>query len=217
VKLPPPGRDGWSSLRLPKVARQTVYHPVTIDGVEAVESESECSASALVLELHDFDLQATPILQWRWKIEEGLKIENERVKAGDDFAARVYVMFRFDAAHASWLERLEHTIGEKLYGEKIPGDALDYVWSSYQPAGSTWDNPFTAAAKMISLGSGRLPQWKQETADVARDYRKLFGREPPPIMGVGIMTDSDNSCQKAAATFADFQWKGQERVLSTGD
>ena len=59
---------------------------------------------------------------------------------------------------------------------------------------------------MLSLGRGPLEQWREETVDVVRDYRKSFGVAPPPILFVGIMSDSDDSCSQAAALFADFRF-----------
>lgn len=191
---------------LPKVERQTAYTPVEVDGAPALLAESACAASALAVPLDRVDLRATPHLEWRWMIKTALSIPDERVKAGDDFAARVYVMFRFDAGRASWSERLRHTLGTALYGKEVPGNAINYVWSVREPSGATWDNPFTTASKMVSLGRGALPEWKTERVDVAADYRRLFGPEPPPLMALAIMADSDNSCQRSAAWFADFRF-----------
>ncbi len=206
--LPPPGSSGWSPLVFPKVRRHTTYAAVEVDGRRAVRAESVCAASALVHALADVDLARTPRLRWQWRIERALPATDERQKAGDDFAARVYVMFRFDPAHASFAERVQHRLGTLLYGPDVPGNALTYVWSTGQPAGMRWDSPYTPSSKVTSLGAGPLPDWTPEEVDVATDYRQRFGSAPPPALALGIMTDSDDTCASAAAGFADFRFVG---------
>jgi hypothetical protein len=61
---------------------------------------------------------------------------------------------------------------------------------------------------MISLGRGPLRDWRTEEVDVVADYRARFASEPPPVQGLALMTDSDNTCSRAAAEFADFAFLG---------
>ena len=207
VLLAPPGSEAWRPLTFSSVKRGTKYRPVTIDGQQVIRADAVCSASALYLPV-DVDLDRTPRLRWRWKVARGLVAHDERVKGGDDFAARVYVMFRFDRSRASVWDRIRHDFGQRIYGNELPGNAINYVWSSREPAGSTWDNPHASASKMISLGAGRSTDWKTEEVDIVADYAAAFGESPPPVLGFALMSDSDNSCQKTTAYFADFQLDG---------
>jgi hypothetical protein len=210
VILAAPGTDGWRALEFSSIARHTRYEVTTSDGVVGVKAISNCSASALYLPTDTVDLKATPRLRWRWKIEKGIDVADERLKAGDDFAVRVYVMFQFDPAHASLWERARHALGTQLYGDLVPGHALNYVWSTHEPTGAAWDNPFSSASKMVSLGRGPLPEWTDAVVDVAGDYVKFFGHATPPVLAVALMTDSDNSCQSAIAEYADFRFVGRQ-------
>ncbi len=205
--LPAPGTDRWEPLELPNVEQRTHYTPVEVDGLRAVRSESRCSASALLLPTPDVDLVETPLLGWRWRVDRGLSIPDERVKLGDDFAARVYVLFPFEPEHSSLLARARNRLGRALYGQRVPGAALNYVWSTREPQGASWDNPFTATSKMISMGNGPHEVWKAAERDVRADFARLFGHEPPQVLGVALMSDSDNSCQEARALFADFRFR----------
>jgi hypothetical protein len=204
--LSPPGQGGWQPLKFPKIDRQTTYTVVRTGGIEALKAESDCSASAMYLPLGKVDLSSTPMLHWRWKIEKRLRVGDERTKAGDDFAARTYVMFRFDPERASFWQRAQHALGSKLYGDVIPGNTINYVWSSREPPGSKWDNPFTGASKMVSVGTGPTSGWVSQVVDVDSDYRELFGHAPPPLLALAVMTDSDNSCQAAVAYYTDFRF-----------
>jgi hypothetical protein len=104
---------------------------------------------------------------------------------------------------------MRRAVAAKLYGRDLPGRALNYVWTAHQPAGARWDNPFAEAAKMISLGRGPLPEWKEERVDLVADYESSFGTPPPAATALAVMTDADNSCQRAAAAFADFRFTGR--------
>ncbi len=205
VRLPAPGTKGWEPLTFPKVSKHTRYTPLTVDERDAVRAESRCSASALVSPLEALDLEKTPLLRWEWKVEHGLDIDDQRVKAGDDFAARVYVIFEFEPERASRWERLRRRAARAVFGVELPGNALNYVWSSREPANAAWDNPYTGRSKMISRGDGPFGAWRQEEVDVLADYRAYFG-EPPRLQAVALMTDSDDSCQEASAYFANVRF-----------
>jgi hypothetical protein len=204
------GWEHWEPLSLPRVDRATEYFVVEERGRSAMRADARCSASALAVSLHGVDLRTTPLLRWSWRVETGLEPHDERSRAGDDFAARVYVMFPFEPEHASWLERARHRVASALYGRELPGHALNYVWSSREPAGARWDNPSTDASRMIVVGSGELREWQTNEVDLLRDYRERFGREPPAPLGLAIMTDSDNTCADAAALFASFELASHE-------
>ncbi len=201
-----PGSGAWKPLTFRSVERHTHYASVVVEGRPAFRADSECAASALVVPVDTATLRETPILRWRWKVEQPLDIEDERSRDGDDFAARVYILFRFQPEKASFYERARRSVGEALYGQEIPGNALNYVWSSRIERGASWPNPFSEQARMLSLGPGTGPGWRHEQVDVVADYRAQFGADPPEPIGLAIMTDSDNSCARARALFAGFHF-----------
>src|ERR1700687_1197384 len=141
IVLNAPGTDGWRTLEFPKIRRHTTYTIVQNGDFAGVHAQADCSASAMYVPV-DADLARTPRLHWQWKIERGLDVPDERIKVGDDFAARGFVMFCFDAAHASLWQRVRHSLATKLYGDIIPGVTIDYVWSSHESAGARWKSPY---------------------------------------------------------------------------
>lgn len=211
VELPAPGSDAWQPLDFPSIERPTRYSRVQLGGVEALRAESHCGASGLVLASNQIDLDRTPILSWRWRVDVALANPRERSRAGDDFAARVYVMFEPDASRESTWQRVRRGLAGALYGRALPGSALNFVWTSGVEAGESWDNPFDANNKMIARFRGPAGDWRSEAVDVVEWYRKLFDRAPPPVMGVAVMSDSDNTCAEAVAHFADFAFRAHEQ------
>jgi hypothetical protein len=207
IVLSPPTADAWRVLDFPKIPRHTSYTVVHSDGVDAFRAQADCSASARYLPLDHVDLAQTPRLSWRWKIERPLRPSNERVKAGDDFAARVYVLFQFDPQHASVWEKLRHRLAARRYGDLVPGNVIIYVWSSHEPAGAHWESPYGgASSRLIALGNGALPEWKEQVVNIAGDYTTAFGRTPPRALAIAVMTDTDDTCQQATADYGGFRF-----------
>lgn len=161
----------------------TDYRLVSKDGRQVLAAESKSSASGLVREIQ-IDLEKLPYLQWSWRVNDVLSGIDERTKGGDDYPARLYVVV--SGGIAFWRTR-----------------TLIYVWSSGQPVGSIWDNAFTSNARVMALRSGRGNGWVTERRDVRADFRKSFGDDIAVIDAVAIMTDTDNSKQKAVAWYGD--------------
>jgi len=70
----------------------TGYLVVPEGAGHVLRAESHGAASGLILE-KEIDLKEFPILSWRWKVENILAKGDARRKEGDDYAARVYVIF----------------------------------------------------------------------------------------------------------------------------
>ena len=206
TEMPPPGNPAWKPLHFRSVDRHTQYTPVERDEERWLSADSDCSASALHLPLGEIDLAQTPVLRWRWRVDDPLEIDDERSKPGDDFAARVYVLFPFESEHSSIVSRLQRGIVRALYQREPPGTALTFVWSSSEPLGAKWINPHTDDTHMRVLGTGSGGQWQRASVDIPAEYVAAFGRAPQNPVGLALMTDSDDSCQHAAARFADFHF-----------
>lgn len=170
---------------------ETHYSLEKIKGHVALRAISNAAASGRYREI-DIDLSNTPILNWSWMVNNTLPNVNERTRAGDDYAARVYVVF--SGGMAFWRTR-----------------AINYVWSSNQPINSHWPSAYTNNVRMIAVESGqkRLGEWISEQRNVRADYQRLFGEEPGKLNAVAIMTDTDNSAAAATAWYGDI-WFGVE-------
>jgi hypothetical protein len=56
---------------------------------------------------------------------------------------------------------------------------------------------------MISIesGSAETGKWITETRNVYEDFKRYFGKEPPKVGAIAIMTDSDNTGEKVSANY----------------
>lgn len=132
-------------------------------------------------------------LRWRWHVAAPLSgLPDERTRAGDDFAARCYVVFD-DALLPSFMR------------------ALCYVWAGRLPVGSTHPSPYAAGVRIIVLrsGPGEAGRWLTEERDVYADYLQAFGEPPRSLEALGLMTDSDNTGQHATAGYGalHLEWR----------
>ncbi|OIO75160.1 MAG: hypothetical protein AUJ57_00615 [Zetaproteobacteria bacterium CG1_02_53_45] len=179
---------GWKAREFKGETRYTL---VKESGRFVLQADSNNNASGLYREVN-IDLARTPFLNWSWKVGNVLKGIDERTRDGDDYPARVYVVF--SQGLLFWRTR-----------------AINYVWSSNQPVGSNWLNAFTDNARMIAVESspGKIGEWINERRDVRKDYRQLFGEEPDSADAIAIMTDTDNSGLSAIAWYGDIWFSAE--------
>lgn len=198
--LPP----GWKPLTFKKIKRHTRYRLVVDEGKTVIEARSEASASGLVrpveIDPHDF-----PVIQWHWKVPRPLAGSRVTSKAGDDYAARIYVTFAFEPERAGFWKRLAHKAASSAAGKQLPGSALIYVWSANDPQGLIVSNPYSADIKMVVVRSGKsmAAKWVTERRNILEDYRRAYGREPGMISAIAIMTDTDNTGDSTVAYYGD--------------
>jgi len=139
----------------------------------------------------------TPYLNWSWKIKSALPELDETTKAGDDFAARIYII---------------KSGGALIWKTK----ALNYVWSTKQSLNEgindSWPNPFQPKnAMMVALRSSNdnINTWVHEKRDVRKDFNTFFDKELNSIDAVAIMTDTDNSDSSASAVYGDIYFTSE--------
>jgi hypothetical protein len=200
--------DSWKPLTFPKIDRHTIYTVTKEEEVTSIKAVSDASASGLTREI-TVDLREYPILSWRWKVSNVLRKGDVTKKQGDDYPARVYITFAFDARRLGFIERTKFETYKLVYGEYPPLAALNYIWESKAPKGTLVSSPYTDRSKMIVVESGTalINQWVNEQRNLFEDYKQAFGDEPPPVSGVAIMTDTDNTGESAIAYYGDIVFK----------
>jgi hypothetical protein len=200
--------DSWKPLTFPKIDRHTIYTVTKEEEVTAIKAISHASASGLTREI-TVDLREYPILSWHWKVSNVLHKGDVTKKQGDDYPARVYITFAFDPRRVSFIERAKFETYKLVYGHYPPLAALNYIWESKAPKGTFVSSPYTDRSKMIVVESGAalINQWVNEQRNLFEDYRRVFGDEPPPVSGIAIMTDTDNTGESAVAYYGDIVFK----------
>jgi hypothetical protein len=146
--------------------------------------------TVLAVQVADADRASARVLSWRWRAVTLPKGGNECQPGKGDSAAVIY---------ASWRR------GLRWY-------TLKYVWSAVGPKGAVCDkksNPFVAQNTVVLETGGPLNVWKTERIDLKSEFRKHFengdaSASVPDFLGVGIMTDGDQTHSDSSADYADF-------------
>ena len=175
------GLTGWEEKSF---AGKTDYQLIKKGDATVLKAFSQAAASGL-FKKQRIDLQQTPYLNWRWRVDKPLHSLDEKTKSGDDYAARIYVVV--DGGLLFWNTK-----------------AINYVWASAVPTGESWPNAFAGkSAMMVALRStsDKLATWYQEKRNVAADLKEFFGTEIRYIDAIAIMTDTDNSGQQTTAYY----------------
>jgi hypothetical protein len=180
--------SGWSD----KIFKGKTTYTLVREGERLVLKAHSLNAASGLIRKISADPKRFPLLRWSWKVENVIRKEDITRKEGDDFSARVYVVF----PRSFWRMR-----------------AINYVWSAKLPAGSSAPSPYTGNSKVVAVESGRekLGTWVNEERNIFEDYRKLFGEDPPEIGAVAIMTDTDDTHEEATAYYGDIFLSPEKR------
>lgn len=197
----------WSPLSLPRVPPPE-FALVADEGVTVLRSRANAAAGTVAHALAH-DVAVRPVLRWRWKVDRVVEKADLATKAGDDFAARVYVFFDVPAGSLPVGARLGIFLARNLYGASLPTAALCYVWDNRHPPGTTRWNPYTDRVRTVVLRSGAPGAWAEESRDLEADFREAFGAEwkgpVPRVTGIAIGNDTDQTGERVTAWFGDFR------------
>ncbi|MEX1222593.1 MAG: DUF3047 domain-containing protein [Idiomarina sp.] len=165
----------------------------TPTGEPAVYASCEQGTASGLFLREAIDLTKTPIVEWRWRVREGIEGNNEQSKSGDDYPARVYAVDE----HKLFIWRTR---------------AINYVWSSQQQSGSSWDNAYASQATMVALRGADdfSDEWRTERRNLREDFRQFHDRELTELSAFAIMTDCDNTKQKVSAWYGEIRFLPEE-------
>ena len=125
-------------------------------------------------------MEERPRLSWEWKVIEFPTNKKNEVlgdKMDNDYAARVYVMFK----------------GSTI----LTSEVIQYIWDDHFEEGEWRDSPYSSRVKLLVVEKGISDNddgWVAEERDLYEDYRFLFGKAPSkPLSAVGVGSDSDDT------------------------
>jgi len=199
----------WRPLGVSSAKNATRYALVSDgdSGVTVMRAESSAAASgisrAMTVNPAEF-----PLLRWRWKISNVLKSSDIHSKEGDDYPARVYVMFDYPLEKLPFVERTKFRMARALHDPNLPAATLCYVWDGKAPAGHIVTSSYTSRVRMVVVESGasRVNQWLTVERDIAADFKAAFGEDAPPVNAVAIATDTDNTGESVTAHYGDISF-----------
>jgi hypothetical protein len=148
-----------------------------------IKTEGGCTS---IGKKHNFSVEHYPFLSWKWRIHQLPSGGDETKRNKNDSGAGIYVIFK---------------------GKFKFNDIIKYVWSSTLPPGTITNSPYNSRARIVVLRSGteKKGQWITQKVNIKEDYRRLFGKDPPEVEVIGLLTDADNTSSEAMADYDDIQ------------
>jgi hypothetical protein len=206
---------GWKIEQINAKVPPTEYRLRNWDGVTAVEATAVKSMALLARPL-EVDLDKTPVLCWRWRIDAPLASADLDTKAGDDYAARVYLTFTVSPDALGFATRTILALARSIWGSQVPDAAVNYIWDNKQPVGTLKPNAYTDRVQMLVVETGfsKAGRWVSERHNVAADFNRAFAGVPGRLTGLAVASDTDNTGESAHAGFADFHFVNDKEACT---
>jgi hypothetical protein len=199
--------SGWTHVPLSKLKRDTIYSVMQDDGKAVLKATADDSASAYV-HLAKIDPARLPIVEWRWRTDALIDAADNTDSKREDAPVRLIVGFDGDKSTLTEDERRQFARARKLSGREPPYATLMYIWENRAPVGTVIPSAHTTRMKMIVVESG--PQgvgvWRTYRRNLIEDYQRAFGGKPRRILGVALMTDTDNTDAKAEGLYGEIRF-----------
>jgi hypothetical protein len=175
---------------------------VYTDGRHALRAHTQASIGLLHQKIR---LSAAELaqVQFSWKVPALIANADMALRDADDSPVRLVLVFEGDRSKFSTKNAMLSELAHTLTGEPMPYATLMYVWCNTRAPGSVIVNPRTDRIRklVVESGAGRLNQWLDYRRDIAADFKAAFGEPPGALLGVGIMTDTDNTRSETQAWY----------------
>ena len=205
LRFSPQDKAQWETVTLPGKLR-TAFKLSTRDRRWALQADAQASASMMRQRLN---VPANQLgrLQFAWQIENLMAQADMGERDSEDSPVRLILAFEGDRSQFSAKNTMLSDLTQALTGEPLPYATLMYVWCNHRPVGAVIVNPRTDRVRKLVVESGadHVKQWRQYQRDVRADFEKAFGEAPGALVGMAIMTDSDNTRSNVRAWYGDIR------------
>lgn len=197
----------WELHRFPG-KHPTDFSYERLDGRDAIRAQADSSAS-LLRQMLRVPPERLGSLSFSWKVPDLIANADMTQRDTDDSPVRVMLAFDGDHSRFTTKESMMSELSRMLTGEDMPYATLMYVWSNKLPVESTLHSPRTDRIRKIVLesGSAHLGQWLSYERDIRADFERCYGEAPGPLIGVAVMTDTDNTQSHIHAWYGPIRLK----------
>lgn len=155
------------------------------DGEHFLQMEADKATASIITDAEGVDLKETPILRWKWRVDELPQGADGREKSKDDQAIGIYV-------------------GS---GGMLSNKSVSYRWDTNTPKGSKGSATYgggIAKVKWYTLRNKEegTKKWIVEERNVAKDFEEAWGHLPKDIY-VSVCCNSQYTGTEARA---DLEW-----------
>ena len=198
--------NGWNFYRIAPFKKNTVYRLESYQGKTVLSANSKTSASGLAVKLRPRQA-SNLLLQWEWKALNPIINADNADGYADDAPLRILVAFDGNKSKLPLKEKMTFEMANLISGQEMPYATLMYIWSGKSPVDTIITNAHTSRIKMIVVDSGwdNLGQWHKHQRDLAADYKRAYGEAPGEVIGIALLTDTDNTKSETRAIYGDIE------------
>lgn len=198
--------NGWNFYRIAPFKKNTVYRLESYQGKTVLSANSKTSASGLAVKLRPRQA-SNLLLQWEWKALNPIINADNADGYADDAPLRILVAFDGNKSKLPLKEKMTFEMANLISGQEMPYATLMYIWSGKSPVDTIITNAHTSRIKMIVVDSGwdNLGQWHKHQRDLAADYKRAYGEAPGEVIGIALLTDTDNTKSETRAFYGDIE------------
>ncbi len=194
---------GWEPWILHPAKKRTRYARGTVGDEAVIRAHADSAASGLARPLA-LDPLSAPVIEWRWRVDSLIKGADNTDRYAEDSPVRIVLAFDGDKRSLPMRDQLFFEQARFLSGgREMPYATLMYIWENRQPVNTVLQNPHTTRVRKIVVASGDsgVGTWQQYRRNIVDDYRQAFGQDPGQLIGVAILTDTDNTKEKVSSQY----------------
>ena len=183
----------WEPQHLPGKAPSRYRYAYT-DARHALLAQADSSAS-LLRQKRQVPASQLGQVRFSWKVPALIANADMALRDADDSPVRLLLVFDGDRSRFSMKDAMLSELAQTLTGEPMPYATLMYVWCNKRAPGSVIINPRTDRIRklVVESGTAHLNQWRGYERQIAADFEQAFGEPPGNLLGIGLMTDTDNT------------------------
>ena len=191
----------WTGMALPG-KRQTSYRHVAREGRAVIHAQADASASMYRQHVR-IEPDSIGRLDFSWWVPDLIARADLTDRDAEDSPVRIVLAFDGDRGSLSAMNRMLFELAETLSGEPPPYATLMYVWDNRSALETVSPGGRTDRIRKIVVDSGpaQLKSWRHHQRDIVRDFERAFGESPGRLIGVALMTDSDNTLSRTQALY----------------
>lgn len=194
-------KSRWEFMALPGKLR-TLFSLDKRGNKPALKAQAKSSASMLRQRLQ-IAPEKLGHLHFEWQVENLIDGADMALRDTEDSPVRLILVFEGDRSRFSAKNAMLSELTHGLTGEPLPYATLMYVWCNACQKESVIVNPRTDRIRKLAVEAGteHLGQWRSYQRNIRADFEKAFGEAPGALLGLAIMTDTDNTRSTARAWY----------------
>lgn len=207
--------SAWEPLVLLRTKKKTQYELVTEENRTVLHARAEGASSGLMQQVHADPMQQ-PWLEWQWKVSKLVAAADNTQRTTEDSPVRIILGFDGDKDNLPFADQILFETAKIVTGYDFPYATLMYIWENKAPVGTVIRSTHSSRIRMMVAEQGPegVGKWRNFTRNIVEDYEKAFGEKPGKLIGVGVLTDTDNTGETVEAWYGDIRLLRQRGILT---